>query len=120
MKSLHWGHWGCKDLLASRALDRIAASPRSITESPETSTEEDPNYSTGRERKVAEAEKIPKKMDPRTALLQQESDESKGFRNKSIGMHNLRAKLREQLKGYSHVRGESIFQTIVALGTWMF
>lgn len=46
-------------------------------------------------------------MDPRTALLQQETDDSKGFRNKSIGMHNLRAKLREQLKGYSLVRGES-------------
>jgi hypothetical protein len=47
-------------------------------------------------------------MDPRTALLHQESDESKGFRSKSIGMHNLRAKLREQLKGYSHIRGESL------------
>lgn len=48
-------------------------------------------------------------MDPRTALLQQDNDDNqKGFRNKSIGMHNLRAKLREQLKGYSHVRGETL------------
>ncbi len=52
-------------------------------------------------------------MDPRTALLQQESDDNaKGFRNKSIGMHNLRAKLREQLKGYSHVRGTYILDDI--------
>ena len=51
-------------------------------------------------------------MDPRTALLQQESDDNgKGFRNKSIGMHNLRAKLREQLKGYSHVRGDTVVDT---------
>ena len=55
-------------------------------------------------------------MDPRTALLQAESDDnSKGFRNKSIGMHNLRAKLREQLKGYSHVRGEMLLIFLLSL-----
>lgn len=46
-------------------------------------------------------------MDPRAALLQQESDENGRFKNSSIGMHNLRAKLREQLKGYTHIRGKS-------------
>lgn len=56
-------------------------------------------------------------MDPRTALFQQESDDNgKGFRNKSIGMHNLRAKLREQLKGYSHVRGTSLDTIYMRLG----
>ena len=53
------------------------------------------------------AEVLGRGMDPRAALLQQESEENGRQRNRSIGMHNLRAKLREQLKGYSHVRGTS-------------
>ena len=40
-------------------------------------------------------------------------EENTDSRSRSIGRRNLRAKLREQLKGYSNVRGELQFRIML-------